>query len=185
MLHVVFVDPRLDDGIHRAGLFAEAAVNALEQIDVVARGATCTVGGHVRVDRDRQRRAHRLAQLAGDTALLAVRIGGPRKRTDCGVVSSGYCTVTLRRNSERAVTERPCSSSVSRKVLIGLAIAMMLLLRLPGLPVPGADLQADHDRFDRDPDQRHRDQYLPTEPHDLVIAVAWKGRAQPEEHAQQ
>ena len=45
ILHVVLVDARLDDGIHRAGLLAEAAVDALEQVDVVARGAARAVGG--------------------------------------------------------------------------------------------------------------------------------------------
>ena len=77
-LHVVLVDARLDDGIHRAGLLAEAAVDALEQVDVVARGAARAVVRDVGLDGDRQRRAHRLAQLAGDAALLAVRIAAQR-----------------------------------------------------------------------------------------------------------
>src|SRR5690349_5416836 len=78
MLHVVLVDARFDDGVHRAGLLAEAAVDALEEIDVVARGAPRAVVGHVGFDGDGQRRAHRLAQLAGDAALLAVRVAAQR-----------------------------------------------------------------------------------------------------------
>src|SRR6185369_1568035 len=38
---------RLDDGVHRAGLLAEAAENALGQVDVVARGAAGAVGAHL------------------------------------------------------------------------------------------------------------------------------------------
>src|SRR5262245_26352344 len=38
MLHVVLVDARQDDGVHRAGFLAEAAVDALEEVDVVTRG---------------------------------------------------------------------------------------------------------------------------------------------------
>ncbi len=43
MLEVIFVDVRLDDRIDRAALLAEAAEDALEQIDVVARGAARAV----------------------------------------------------------------------------------------------------------------------------------------------
>src|SRR5688572_24013255 len=68
------MDAGLDDRVHRAGLFAETAVDALEQVDVVASRAARAVGGDVGLDRDRERRAHRLAQLAGDAAFLAVRI---------------------------------------------------------------------------------------------------------------
>src|SRR5262245_25385665 len=78
MLHVVLVDARFDDGIHRAGFLTKAAVDALEQVDVIARGAPRAVVGHVRLDGDGQRRAHRLAQLAGDAALFAIRIAAQR-----------------------------------------------------------------------------------------------------------
>src|SRR4249919_608047 len=74
ILEVVFVDVRLDDRIHRAAFLAEAAVDALEQVDVVAGGAARSVLARLGVDGDRQRRAHRFAQLAGDAALFAVRI---------------------------------------------------------------------------------------------------------------
>src|SRR6478736_4533138 len=74
MLHVVLVDTRLDDGIDRAGFLAEAAVDALEEVDVVTRRATRAVVGDVRLDGDGERWTHGLAQLAGDAALFAVRI---------------------------------------------------------------------------------------------------------------
>jgi hypothetical protein len=72
------MDARLDDGVHRAGLLAEAAVDAFEQVDVVARGAPRAIGAHIRVDGDGQRRAHRLAQLAGNAALLAIGVAAQR-----------------------------------------------------------------------------------------------------------
>src|SRR5499427_8544981 len=74
LFHVVLVNAREHDGIDRAGFLAEAAVDALEEIDVVACGAPRAIGRYVRIDGDAHRRAHRLAQLAGDAALLAVRI---------------------------------------------------------------------------------------------------------------
>jgi len=72
------VDARENDGVDRARLLAEAAVDALEQIDVVARRAARAVRSDVRVDGDAHRRAHGLAQLAGDAALFAVRITAQR-----------------------------------------------------------------------------------------------------------
>src|SRR3954451_23370115 len=69
---VVFEDVGLDDGVDRAALFAEAAEDALGQVDVVARGATGAVGALVGFDRDRQGRADGFAQLAGDAALFTV-----------------------------------------------------------------------------------------------------------------
>src|ERR1700694_277632 len=52
----------LDDGVHRARLLAEAAVDALDHVDVVARGAPrAVVAPRSRLDGDRLRRANRLA----------------------------------------------------------------------------------------------------------------------------
>src|SRR3569833_472164 len=62
-----------DDGIDRARLLAEPAIDALHHVDVVARGAPrAVVAARPRLDGDGLRRAHRLAQLARDAALLAV-----------------------------------------------------------------------------------------------------------------
>src|SRR5882672_10545728 len=64
-----------DDGVDRAGLLAHAAIDALHHVDVVARGAArAVVAARAGLDGDRLRRADRLAQLAGNAALLAVRI---------------------------------------------------------------------------------------------------------------
>src|SRR5215831_18174661 len=68
-LAVVFEDVRLDDRVDRAALFAETAEDALGEIDVVARRAARTIAALFRLDRDRERRTHRLAKLAGDAAL--------------------------------------------------------------------------------------------------------------------
>src|SRR3546814_762618 len=54
------------DGVHRAGLLAEAAVDALRHVDVVARGAPAAVAARLGLDDDALRRADRLAKLAGD-----------------------------------------------------------------------------------------------------------------------
>src|SRR6185295_6219506 len=78
VLHVVLVDARQHDGVHRAGFLAEAAVDAFEEVDVVTRGAARAVLRNVRVDGDAHRRAYRLAQLAGDAAFFAVRITAQR-----------------------------------------------------------------------------------------------------------
>src|SRR4029079_8266968 len=75
---VVLDDARLDDRVHRAGFLAEAAEDAFHQVDVVAGGAARAVGALLGLDVDRERRAHRLAQLARDAALLAVRIAAQR-----------------------------------------------------------------------------------------------------------
>src|SRR5215472_9335591 len=69
LFHVVLVNAGEDDGIDRAGFLAEAAVDALEEIDVVARSAPRAIGRNVRVDGDADRGAYRFAQLAGDAAL--------------------------------------------------------------------------------------------------------------------
>jgi hypothetical protein len=71
-------DARLDDRVDRTGFLAEAAEDALRQVDVVARRAACAVVALIRFDRDRHGRAHRLAQLAGDAAFFAVRIATQR-----------------------------------------------------------------------------------------------------------
>ena len=63
-----------DDGVDRAGLLAEAAIDALGHVDVVAGRAAAAVGARLALDDDALRRADRLAQLAGDAALLAVGI---------------------------------------------------------------------------------------------------------------
>src|SRR6185503_17673770 len=78
LLAVVLDDARLDDRVDRAGLLAEAAEDALHQVDVVARGAARAVLPLLAFDMDRERRAHGLAQLAGDAALFAVRVAAQR-----------------------------------------------------------------------------------------------------------
>src|SRR5512139_1113416 len=75
---VVFEDARLDDGIDRAGFLAEAAEDALGEVDVVARGATGAVDALFRFDGNGERRTNRFAQLAGDAALLAVWVAAQR-----------------------------------------------------------------------------------------------------------
>src|SRR5680860_511128 len=69
-----------DDGVDRAGLLAKAAVDAFHHVDVEAgRPPRAVVASWPRLDGDGLRRADRLAQLAGDAALLSVRIAPQRK----------------------------------------------------------------------------------------------------------
>jgi hypothetical protein len=63
-----------DDGIEGAGLLAEAAVDAFHHVDVEAGPPRAVVAPRPRIDGDGLGRADRLAQLAGDAALLSVRI---------------------------------------------------------------------------------------------------------------
>src|SRR3546814_5983047 len=63
---------------HLAGLPAEAAVDALRHVDVVARGAPAAVAARLSLDDDALRRADRLAELAGNAPLLAVGIAAQR-----------------------------------------------------------------------------------------------------------
>src|SRR3954471_15885060 len=69
----------LHDGIDRAGLLAQATIDAFDHVDVVAGGAArAVVAARARFDGDRLGRTDRLAQLAGDAALLAVGIAAQR-----------------------------------------------------------------------------------------------------------
>src|SRR6476469_7593949 len=71
-----------DDGVDWAGLLAEAAVDAFHHIDVEAGGPPrAVVAPRLRLDGDGLCRADRLAQLAGDAALLPIRIAPQRKLT--------------------------------------------------------------------------------------------------------
>src|SRR5690348_13054620 len=48
-------------------------------------------------------------------------------------------------------------------------------------PVPRSDSEVGHQALDGEPYQGHRDEHLPAEPHDLVVAVARERCAEPEE----
>src|SRR5438034_1827119 len=75
---VVFKNMGLDNRVDRAGFLTEAAKNAFGQVDVIARGAAAAVVPYVRFNRDRQCRANRLAEFAGNAALFAVFIAAQR-----------------------------------------------------------------------------------------------------------
>src|SRR5690606_9907231 len=64
-----------DDGIDWTGLLAEAAVNALHHVDIVAGGASrAVIAARTGLDGDCLRRADGLAELAGNAALLPIGI---------------------------------------------------------------------------------------------------------------
>ena len=64
----------LDNGVHGTRLLAEAAVDALGHVDVVAGRAAGAVSALLGLDGDGLRRADGLAQLAGNAALFASRV---------------------------------------------------------------------------------------------------------------
>src|ERR1700733_14954130 len=71
----VFEVRTLDDGVDRAGLLAQPAIDAFDHINVVAGGtAGAVVPARAGLDGDGLRRTDRLAELAGNAALLAVGI---------------------------------------------------------------------------------------------------------------
>ena len=86
--------------------------------------------------------------------------------------------VTLRVKSFFSVTRRPPSSSHSANVLMMLRMVMLTT-------APRPDLEVHHHAFDHDPDDGHRNQDLPAETHDLVVAVARERGAEPEEQEQE
>src|SRR5580692_9624565 len=73
----------------------------------------------------------------------------------------------------------PLSSSGSSRVLSN------WLMVYASRSVPGADVSPGQDPLDENPDDGHRDQHLPAQPHDLVIAIAGKGGAEPQEQEQE
>src|SRR5262249_34953702 len=79
-----------DDGVDRAGLLAKSAIDAFDHVDVVARGAArAVVAARPRLYGDGLRRTDRLAQLAGDAALLAIRIAALRARASAAKEGGG------------------------------------------------------------------------------------------------
>src|SRR5262245_24353572 len=69
-----------DDGVNGTGLRAEAALKAFHLVVGERSGPPRAVSApRPRLDGDGLRRADRLAQLAGDAALLTVRIATQRK----------------------------------------------------------------------------------------------------------
>src|SRR5690349_697326 len=88
----VFEVRSLDDGVDRACLLAQPAIDTLDHVDIVARRAAAAVFARLRLDGDRLRRTNRFAQFAGDATLFAVRI-------------AAQCMLTAEARAERALLE--------------------------------------------------------------------------------
>src|SRR5262245_3702336 len=73
------------------------------------------------------------------------------------------------------VNRKPLTSSVMTNVLTTLTLGSSSLSR------PRPDTQRGERAFDRDPDDRHGDEHLPPETHDLIVAVARESAAKPQE----
>src|ERR671935_80616 len=68
-----------DDGVDRAGLLAQPAIDTFDHVDIVTRGAArAIVAARPRLDGDGLRRTDCLAQLAGYAALLTIGIAAQR-----------------------------------------------------------------------------------------------------------
>src|SRR5439155_1523891 len=80
-----------------------------------------------------------------------------------------------------AVTDMPLSSSGSRNVLSGLTAITLPLSSVR----PGSHPVGRKHHLHADPHQRHGDQRLPSEAHDLVVAVAGERGPEPQEQEQQ
>src|SRR5690606_11751375 len=172
---VVFVDMRFHDGVHGAAFFTEAAENALGEIDVVARGATGAVVALVRFDGDGQRRTYGFAQLARDAALFPV-----------GVAAQGMQPAEPRRG--RRLFHRVAQGDLAlEEVLARQAHALeqfgqhqaaeeifdrFHILPQLGASAPNVPGRLHPDRHDDQPHAGQRDENLPAQTHDLVIAVA-------------
>src|SRR5690349_12814170 len=80
----------------------------------------------------------------------------------------------------RPVMARPLKSSVSRKLPKKSLTVVAALMAGDSVPdVPG---RLDPQAHDDEPDQGDRDEDLPAQPHDLVVAVARERGAHPQEH---
>mmetsp|Transcript_39253 Transcript_39253/g.93942 ORF Transcript_39253/g.93942 Transcript_39253/m.93942 type:complete len:241 (+) Transcript_39253:181-903(+) len=129
----------LDDGVHRAGLLAEAAVDALGHVDVVARGAPRAVLTHLRLDGDGLRRADGLAQLARDAPLVAARVASQRvlaseARREVslleGVVDGGLLLEQLEEGERHAADQLAHEQLAGRVHQDGVSTSRALLVRV-------------------------------------------------------
>src|SRR5258708_22694464 len=68
-----------DDRIDRAGLLAQAAIDAFRHVDVVARRTAAAVVARLGLAGDSQRRADPPPQLAPDAALFAAGLAAQRR----------------------------------------------------------------------------------------------------------
>ena len=162
---MVLVDPGLHDRIDRAGFLAEAAVDALEQVDVVARRAARAVRADVGLDGDRQCRADGLAELARNAALLA--IGVPAQRVQAAIAERlrGLLFRILHRElgrEERPQRDLQALQQFPEEECLDDAAHALATSR-----GPRPDLVDPEHRLDAQPDQRDRDEHLPAEAHDL------------------
>src|SRR6266446_7794939 len=184
LLAVVLEDARLDDRVHRAGLLAQAAEDALGEVDVVARGAARAVGALLGLDRDRERGAHRLAQLAGDAALLAVRVAAQGVQPAEARAHRRLLLGELHRDlapeevapGERHALRQLDQEEPPEEVPDALNHRCYLSISLPYRP-----RRLHPHRDHHQPHERRRDEHLPAEAHDLVVAVARERRPEPQE----
>src|SRR6202035_2228240 len=77
----VFKIRALDDGVDRARLLTQSAVDAFDHVDIVAGGAPrAVVAPRTGFDGDRLRRTDRLAELAGHARRESAARAGPFRR---------------------------------------------------------------------------------------------------------
>src|SRR5688572_33508644 len=85
--------------------------------------------------------------------------------------------VTFGRKTYLSVSHMPLSSSWSRKLL---AVRLRTVMTLPSLIRQQVE-EHQHARRQHDEAERERQEHLPAEAHQLVVAVAREGRTHPQE----
>ena len=178
----------LDDGIDRAGFLAEAAIDALRHVDVVARGAAAAVLARLGLDGDGERRADRLAELAGDAALLAVGIAAQRMLAAEARAERALLVRVVHRH--RRLEHVAQGEPHARDELGQEQAARAAVEYCHGSPPSCLPLVRDparrhqNARRQHQPEQRQRQEHLPAQPHQLVVAEAREGRPHPQEAEQ-
>src|SRR5690606_27878304 len=109
----------------------------------------------------------------------------PRKRGDCGVFSIGYISVYLGLNRYLRVNPIPCSSSMSSRLLKYETIRFGARLLISVSLSRQEHAVVRHQRGDDDPGDRQRDEHLPAQPHDLVVAITRERRTEPDVRARE
>src|SRR5581483_11200235 len=162
----------LDDGIDRARLLAVAAVNALGHVDVVARGAAATVIARLGLDGDGLRRADRLAELAGNAALLAVGIPAQRMLTAEARAERPLLEGIVHRHlGLEHVLKRERETGDDLRQKKGACGAIERSHGVLSLLAENRAAELDEGGRDDDPAERQRQEHLPTQAHQLVVAV--------------
>src|ERR1019366_1401084 len=191
LLAVILEHARFDNRVHRTGLFAEAAEDALGQVDVILRSAPCAVLTFGHFDLDRQCRTDRLAQLATDATFFVIGIAAQRVQAAKTIALRGLFFGELhgdlareeippgQRHTFNQLIEQEGLEEIFDLFHFYILVRARLIAPLPP-PIRGLHPHRNH----HDPDDGERNKHFPAKAHELVIAITRKGRAEPQEQEQ-